>query len=105
MTVPGEQEKLPCHSCFPNGKAWQLSEEAEKKGAQSVIFLPVNMELYSDVSENVFKIVEKYTDLSEPASIDEIYFDLSKSGSFKKAESIVKKIQKGSQIWLPFLVQ
>ena len=81
-------------SATPISKAWQLSEEAEKRGAQSVIFLPVNMELYSEVSDNVFEIVEKYTDLSEPASIDEIYFDLSRAGTFKKAESIVKKIQK-----------
>lgn len=81
-------------SATPISKAWQLSEEAEKKGAQSVIFLPVNMKLYSDVSKNVFKIVEKYTNLSEPASIDEIYFDLSAAGSFKNAEVVVKKIQK-----------
>lgn len=81
-------------SATPISKAWQLSEEAEKKGAQSVIFLPVNMKLYSQVSSNVFEIVEKYADFSEPASIDEIYFDLSTVGNFAKAESIVKKIQK-----------
>jgi len=80
-------------SATPISKAWQLSEQAEKSGKPSVIFLPVNMRLYSKVSKNIFKIVEKYTKLYEPASIDEIYFDLSHSKNFKEAEGVVKKIK------------
>jgi DNA polymerase IV (DinB-like DNA polymerase) len=81
-------------SATPISKAWQLSEQAEKAGKQAVIFLPVNMRLYSKVSKNIFAIVEKYTKLYEPASIDEIYFDLSYLKDFQKAKEIIKKIKK-----------
>ncbi len=80
-------------SATPISKAWELSEKAEKQGKPSVIFLPVNMRLYAKISQNIFRIVEKHTNLFEPASIDEIYFDLSHLGDFKRAEAEVKKIQ------------
>ena len=81
-------------SATPISKAWELSELAEKQGKLSVIFLPVNMRLYAKISANIFAIVNKYTNLSEPASIDEIFFDLSHLKNFKEAEEVAKKIQK-----------
>lgn len=80
------------HSALPISKAWQLSQEAKKQGKPEVIFLPVNFERYIEVSGNVLDIIKKYSKLVEPASIDEFYFDLSFAKTFKKAESICKKI-------------
>lgn len=81
-------------SAVPISKAWQLSQEAKKQGKPEVIFLPVNFERYTEVSEEIFKIIKKYSSLVEPASIDEFYFDLSFTKNFKKAEQICYKIKK-----------
>jgi len=69
---------------MPISKAYQLCPEA--------IFLPVNMELYEKVSENIMEIIKKYLPRSIPSesegllwgspifeqvSLDEAYLDLS----------------------------
>ncbi len=82
------------HSALPITRAWQISQEMKAQGKPEVIFLPVDFELYNKSSANIFKIIQKYSPLVEPASIDEFYFDLSFVKSFKKAESICKKIKK-----------
>jgi len=81
------------HSALPVTKAWQISQEMKAQGKPEVIFLPVDFELYNKSSANIFRIIQKYSLLVEPASIDEFYFDLSFAGSFKKAENICKKIK------------
>jgi len=81
------------HSAMPISFAWRLSEEAKKQGKEGVIFLPVDFELYNKASDNILRIIKKYSDDVEQASIDEFYFDLSFSGTFKKAEAICKKIK------------
>jgi len=81
------------HSAMPISIAWRLSEEAKKQGKEEVIFLPVDFELYDKVSENVLQIIRRYVNNVEQASIDEFYFDLSFTNSFKKAEDICKKIK------------
>ena len=82
------------HSAMPISFAWRLSEEAKNKGKEGVIFLPVDMELYSKVSQNILRIIKKYSDNVEQGSIDEFYFDLSFAKTLKKAESICQKIKK-----------
>ncbi|MDP2741431.1 MAG: DNA polymerase IV [bacterium] len=81
------------HSAMPISIAWRLSEAAKKQGKEKVIFLPVDFELYDKVSENVLQIIRRYLNNVEQASIDEFYFDLSFTNSFKKAEDICKKIK------------
>ena len=102
------------HSGLPISIAWKLSEKAKKEGKPGVVFLGVDFEKYGEVSENVMKIIGKYSDLVEQASIDEAYFDLScplcatakalgdtrsKRGlrgfddCYKRAEEICKKIK------------
>lgn len=81
------------HSALPITKAWQISQEMKNQGKPEVIFLPVDFELYEKSSENIFRIISKYSDFVEPASIDEFYFDLTSAKNFKKAESICKKIK------------
>jgi nucleotidyltransferase/DNA polymerase involved in DNA repair len=70
-----------------------LSEKAKAEGKPEVIFLPVDFERYNKASDGVFKIIKKYAEIVEPASIDEFYFDLSFLKSYKKAEEICRKIK------------
>jgi len=59
-------------------------------------FLPVDREFYSQVSERVMKILEKYADVLEIVGIDEAFLDMSKKsgGDFGKAEKLAKEIKK-----------
>jgi len=82
------------HSATPIMLAWQLSEKAKKEGKPEVIFLPVDFDLYIRVSNNILRIIKKYAEVVEPASIDEFYFDLSFLKTFEKAETVCKKIKK-----------
>jgi nucleotidyltransferase/DNA polymerase involved in DNA repair len=81
------------HSALPISIAWRLSEKAKSEGKPEAIFLPVDFELYNRVSNNIHKIIKKYAELVEQASIDEFYFDLSFLKTFKKAEVICKEIK------------
>jgi nucleotidyltransferase/DNA polymerase involved in DNA repair len=80
-------------SAMPISTAWRLSEEARAGGKQPINFLFPNFKKYEKVSGRVMQIIKKYTPNTEQASIDEAYFDLSFSGSFKKAAAICKKIK------------
>jgi DNA polymerase IV (DinB-like DNA polymerase) len=86
--------KYGIHSALPISKAYRLCPEA--------IFLPVDMELYQKVSEEIMEIVRKYSKNCETVSLDEAYLDLSflidSAGSlqesYKKAEDLAKKLKK-----------
>lgn len=81
------------HSALPISQAWQLSQKAKAEGKPEVVFLPVDFERYNEVSEGICDIIKKYSQVVEPASIDEFYFDLSFANDFKKAEKICLKIK------------
>ncbi len=81
------------HSALPISVAWRLSKKAKAEGKQEVVFLPVDFERYNKSSDDIFEIVKKYAEVVEPASIDEFYFDLSFTKSYKKSEEICKKIK------------
>jgi len=82
------------HSALPISTAWQLSQKAKSEGKPEVVFLPVDFERYNQISSQVFEIIKNNVRLVEPASIDEFYFDLSFTKTYKKAEAICKKIKK-----------
>lgn len=73
-------------SGMPISQAWKKCPEA--------VFLPVNMNLYSEASRKVMEIVGSYSSKKEKVSVDEMYLDLSCLKSFKKAEALGKKIKK-----------
>lgn len=81
------------HSAMPISKAWQLSEDARRKGNPPAFFVRPNFERYSEVSERIMTILGRYASLIEAASIDEFYFDLSFAGSYQKAEEICWNIK------------
>jgi len=78
--------KYGIHSALPISKAFKLCPNA--------IFLPVNMELYKKVSENIMEIIKKYSPNWEVVSLDEAYLDISFTKSYKKAENLAKKLKK-----------
>lgn len=50
-----------------------------KKLCPNIIFLPVNMEKYRQVSKEIYKIYKCYTKIIEPVSLDEAYLDVTQS--------------------------
>lgn len=84
------------HSALPISVAWQLSEKAKAEGKPPAVFLPVDFERYEKAHQEIFGIIKNYSDLVEPASIDEFYFS-AKGGpaeGWDYAEKICKKIKK-----------
>jgi len=90
-----EARKYGIHSAMPISKAYRLCPNA--------IFLPVNMELYQKVSENIMEIVKKYSPIFEQVSLDEAYLNLSlvfhdrrKQGiewAWEEAKEIARKLK------------
>lgn len=81
------------HSAMPISRAWRLSEAAKAHGKPAVVFLPVAMKKYAEVSSHILLILRRIAPIIEEASIDEAYFDLSVAGSFEGAEEICRKIK------------
>jgi len=77
--------KYGIHSAMPISIAYQLCPEA--------VFLPVNMELYQQVSERIMKIIKKYSQTWEIVSLDEAYLDLSFLKKYKKTKELAKKLK------------
>lgn len=80
-------------SAMPISIAWRLSQEAKKQSKEEVIFLPVDFSLYGKVSKSVLQTIKKYSNNVEQASIDEFYFDLSFTSSFRAVEDVCQKIK------------
>lgn len=72
-TCSYEARVFGIHSAMPISIAYRKCPDA--------IFLPVDMEKYSRVSEQIFKILEYFTPLIELVSIDEAFLDIS--GTYK----------------------
>jgi DNA polymerase IV (DinB-like DNA polymerase) len=68
-TANYEARKYGIKSGMPISKAYQLCPHA--------IFLPVDIELYQKVSDEIMGIVKKYSPKYEIVSLDEAYLDLS----------------------------
>ena len=81
-----EARTFGIHSAMPISQAYRLCPEG--------VFLPVRMNRYVEVSEHIFKIFFRYTNLVEPLSLDEAFLDVS--GSYRlygSAETIGGRIQ------------
>ncbi len=75
------------HSAMPTSWAKKLCPHG--------IFLPVRMERYRQVSEEIFTIFQKYTPLVEPLSLDESFLDVTGSETlFGPALEIAREIKK-----------
>ena len=86
-----EARKFGIHSAMPVSIAYKKCPRA--------VFLPVNMEKYSRVSEKIFSVFERFTPDVEAISIDEAFLDITGSwhlfgsprGTCLKIKAAVKK--------------
>jgi DNA polymerase-4 len=86
-TCSYEARKFGVHSAMPISKAYQLCPRG--------IYLRPNINLYAEISDEIFKMLEQFTDLVEVISIDEAFLDIT--GSIKllgSAKEIAIKIKK-----------
>lgn len=70
-TASYEARKFGVRSAMPGGRARALCPQA--------IFVTPRMDAYAAVSEQVFRIFERYTPLVEPLSLDEAFLDVAGS--------------------------
>lgn len=77
-----------------SGQPLQLARHMAQKNPDSV-FVPARIEYYREVSEQIMRIVQSFTDAIETVGLDEAYFDLTEKsgGDFGKAGNISKKIK------------
>ncbi len=81
-----EARAFGIHSALPIGRAWRLCPGA--------VYLRPRFNRYAEVSEQVFAILRRYTDLVEPLSIDEAFLDVTGSARlFGEAESIGRELK------------
>jgi DNA polymerase-4 len=74
------------HSAMPTQNAYKRCPEA--------VFLPVRMERYSEVSQQIHAIFQRYTPVIEPLSLDEAFLDVRGSeGLFGTPVEIARRIQ------------
>ena len=85
-TANYEARKYGIHSALPISTAWKLCPQA--------VFLPVNGELYNEVSSQIMEILHNYVSVVEQVSLDEAYLDISFVGTYKKAEKLGQDIRK-----------
>ncbi len=85
-TASYEARKFGCHSAMPMVTAIRLCPQA--------IVLPGRIERYSEVSQQIFHIMEQFTPLVEPVSIDEAFLDVTGCEQlFGPPEQIAQKIK------------
>lgn len=94
-TCSYEARKFGVHSAMPVAQAI--------KKCPDLIMVPVQMNLYKQVSADIHAIFSQYTDLIEPLSLDEAYLDVSdvklcKSSATLMAKEIRQKIVESQQL-------
>lgn len=82
-TASYEARKFGIHSAMPLRTAYKLCPHA--------VFLPVDFEEYSRVSESIKKILREYCPIMEDVGIDEAFLDIFQID--KPAEEIAKEIK------------
>ena len=62
---------------------------------KDVVFLPVDMDYYREISERIMDLMEEESDTMEQVSIDEAYLDVTEltDGNWDKAIEIAKSIK------------
>lgn len=80
---------LGIHAGMPIFLARKLAKDKD------VVFLPVDKEYYTAISDRIMDLFELFADVLEQASIDEAYLDVSKKtdGDWNKAEELAKQIK------------
>lgn len=94
-TCSYEARKFGVHSAMPISRAWKLCPKG--------IFVSGRMGAYAQVSRQVRSILDQYTPMIEPVSIDEAFMDVTQSlhlfgGKRELAERIQRQIEDETQL-------
>ncbi|SHJ21823.1 DNA polymerase-4 [Geosporobacter subterraneus DSM 17957] len=84
-TASYEARKYGIRSAMPTTKAKKLCPE--------LLIIPVRMERYIEISNQIQEIFEQYTDFIEPISLDEAFLDVSGSDSIRIGLEIKTRIK------------
>lgn len=85
-TASYEARRYGVHSAMPLATAYRLCPHG--------VFLPVDMARYAAVSHELFQILQEFTPVIEPVSIDEAFLDLSHAvRDFAQAEVLGRTIK------------
>ena len=81
-----EARRFGVHSAMPSREAGRLCPRG--------VFLPPNMPHYEEVSRGIMAILERFTPLVEPLSLDEAFLDVSGAGRlFGSGPEIARRIK------------
>ncbi len=94
-TASYEARKFGIHSAMPLRTAYRLCPEA--------VFLPVDYEEYSRVSETIKRILGEFSSIVEDVGIDEVFLDISVINEPPReiAEEIKKRIREVTNLTCP----
>ncbi len=85
-TCSYEARKFGIHSAMPISRAYRLCPDA--------IYLPVDMELYKETSDNIMEILRIFADRFQQVSVDEAYLDIGDSiEDYQSATMLAQKIK------------
>jgi DNA polymerase IV (DinB-like DNA polymerase) len=86
MTANYQARKFGIRSALPISRAWRFAQAARRRGEPETIFVRSNFQVYETVSSRIMRILERFSDAIEEASIDEAYLDVSSLESFDVAQ-------------------
>jgi DNA polymerase-4 len=85
-TCSYEARRYGIHSAMPSRTAGKLCPQA--------VFVPVRMERYAEVSARIIQILEEFTPLIEPLSLDEAFLDVKGAlGMWGDAVTIAREVK------------
>lgn len=84
-TCSYEARKYGVHSAMPASQAYKFCPDA--------IFLPVNIRLYVQVSDNVMEIMKGFADKFQQYSIDEAFLVPLAASTFEEASTVAQRIK------------
>ena len=80
-------------SALPISKAWQYSEAARRQGKPGAVFITPRFGKYGAASKEVAGIVSEFVPTIQKTGVDEMYLDLTFTGSYKRAEALAKALK------------
>ena len=89
-------------TCNYEARSWgvhsAMSMAQALKICPDLIVIPVRMELYRQVSQQIHQILQDYTELIEPLSLDEAFLDVTDSDNCKGSATLMAQ-EIRSRVW------
>ncbi|MDP1710360.1 MAG: DNA polymerase IV [candidate division WWE3 bacterium] len=84
-------------SAMPISTAWRLAQQAKSRGNPEAVFLPVDMEKYIRVSQQIMQILAQFSAPVEQVSVDEAYLDISSKDAIGDRYPAPEQVRCGSR--------